>query len=251
MRNVEDSNAIHDDNLIPISLAYPARNFDYGYLYSLKASSRVINTYTHTGYLEKTTFSINEKSKAVIMEQGFQNVFKKIDTCFIVLKDAKEKIYSGILEVSEYKNYRHGKHEMHHYIHKVLKKYLEDNQGPYLDMHHGRYFESLYYTILGIQNKKLFSIDLDNKDYKYTYNIVEAKDFYKESDNNPKHYTNSNGYDVLRSVLNALDIKDSIFWYELIAREQLFEKLVRKKLTPISKINHQRFVNSKHNPYIV
>ena len=58
MRNVEDSNAIHDDNLIPISLAYPARNFDYGYIYSLKASSRVINTYTHTGYLDKTTFSI-------------------------------------------------------------------------------------------------------------------------------------------------------------------------------------------------
>ena len=250
MRSIINSNSVHDNMLIPLTLAYPKKYSEYGYIFSFKVSSRVIERYVFDGYLDKTHFSIDNK-KSVKIEEGFNNVLRNIDTIFILLKDAKEKVYSGILERSDYKDYKDSKNTLNFYK-PILRDYLTNTKfEEKLDPHHGRYFESMYYVILGIYGKTMYSIDLDHKDYKHTYNIVSAKDYHKDFSDHPKLHTNSLGYDLIANLLEELPANISKKWYDLISREQHFEKLVREIITPISKKDHQKFVNTKHNPYIV
>lgn len=249
MRTVINSNSVHDNMLVPLTLAYPIKIPEYGYIFSFKVSSRVIERYYKKGYLDRTNFSIDNKRNTKV-EVGFENILRSLDTIFILLKDAKEKVYSGILERSEYKDYRENK-DIANLYKPILRDYLVNASFDNLDPHHGRYFESLYYTILGIYGKTLYSIDLDHKDYKHVYNIVTAKDYHKDFSDHPKLHTNSLGYELIADWLEELPANISKRWYDLISREQHFEKLVREILTPISKKDHQKFVNTKHNPYIV
>ena len=240
MRYNKDSNSTHDNRLIPIMLSYPKETKGHAFVYSLKVSSRVIEDYLKKGILEQTAFSINEDNYSS-MEEGFHNVFREIETLFFILKNAKQKIYSGILEVTNYKDYK-AENNLTEYA-KKLKGYLTSHYvQSTLDIHHGRYYESLYYVYLVIKNKTIFSVDLDSVEFNGNYNIVEAKEYQKNYTHHPKSYTNSTGYSLVEEALSTSNAQTNVFWNKLIQTEEHFEKIIKRKLNPINRKDYEKLL---------
>lgn len=249
MRFIPDSNFHHSNDLPTLMLAYPVLNRRYAYAYSFKASSRTIGRYINEGHLEETHICIRQKDYMPVLESGFEKIYKDIDTVFLIIKDAKTKIYSGLLEVSDYKEYREP-NNLSRYK-QILRKFLIDAKDSPIDTHYGRYYQSMYYGILGLTNKKLFGIDIEHPDYKYKYNVVTGKDYPSKWWEQPKFYSNKEGYDIVAEALAAVPSDISDFWYKFIKEEQKFEALCRKKLSFISKKDHQEFVSLQDKLYII
>lgn len=251
MRFIQDSNFHHNDHYLPtIMLAYPILNKNYATAYSFKASSRTIGRYINEGHWEETHICIRQKDHMPVLESGFEKIYNDIGTVFFILKDAKAKIYSGLLEVSEFSAYRDNVHSINKYK-GILKKFLVDAKDIKMDTHYGRYYQSMYYSILGLTGKELFGIDIDHPDYKYKYNVVTGKDYPDKWWDQPKFYSNKEGYDLVTEALAAVPSYVSKFWYDYIKEEQKFEALCRKKLSLISKKDHQSFVSSQEKLYII
>lgn len=249
MRYIQDSNFHHNDYLPTLMLSYPILNKGYGIVYSFKASSRTIGRYIIDGHWEETSISIRQKDNMALLETGFENIYNDIGTVFFILKDAKAKVYSGLLEVSDYKEFK-GLGKIDSYK-KVLIKFLADAKDTMINTHYGRYYQGMYYCILGLSDKKLFGIDMEHPDYKYKYNVVTGKDYPDRWWEQPKFYTNKEGYDLVTEALAASPSDVSKFWYDYIKEEQKFEAICRKKLSLISKKDHQSFVSSQEKLYIV
>lgn len=249
MRFIPDSNYHHNDDLPTLMFAYPILNRGYGIIYSFKASSRTIGRYINEGHWEETHICIRQKDSMPVLEAGFQKIYNDIDTVFIILKDAKTKVLSGLLEVSDFKDYR-SVDRIHRYK-DILIKFLVDAKDNPIDTHYGRYYRSMYYGILGLTDKKLFGIDIEHPDYKYKYNVITGKDYPDRWWEQPKFYSNKEGYDIIEDALASVPSDVSKFWYDYIKEEQKFEALCRKKLSLISKKDHQEFVSLQEKLYII
>lgn len=248
MRFINKSNDYHNTDLITLKFAFPAIHKKYAYLYSFKASSRTIGRYVYDGHFEETNISINKSNFRPLMERGFDKIYDQIHTVFCIFKDAKTKIYSGLLEVSDYKD--HVRLDTLDEYREVLKEFLIERKTMEVDAHFGRYYQSLYYTLLGLTDKKIQAIDIDHPDYRYVYNVVTADDYHERWWDQPKFYTNKEGYNILIDALNNLPSEHSQFWFDFIKKEQQFEALCRAKIPMISKKDHQKFVSSQEKLYI-
>ena len=105
MRFAVGSNTFQNLDLTCLKFAYPTLSKEYAYLYSFKASSRTIGKYVDEGHFEETNITISRENSRPLMEKGFEKIYDKIDTIFCIFKDAKTKVYSGLLEVSNYKDH--------------------------------------------------------------------------------------------------------------------------------------------------
>jgi len=249
MRFIHDSNFHHNDYLPSLMLAYPILNRGYGIVYSFKASSRTIGRYITDGHWDETHLCIRKKDNMPVLELGFEKIYNDIDTVFFILKDAKAKIYSGLLEVSDSKEFRE-RDKIPKYKNALIK-FLADAKDIIMDTHYGRYYQGMYYSILGLSDKELFGIDIEHPDYKYKYNVVTGNDYPDRWWDQPKFYTNKKGYDIVTEALADSPSDVSKFWYDYIKEEQKFEAICRKKLSLISKKDHQSFVSSQEKLYII
>ena len=248
MRFVVDSNTFQNHDLTSLKFAYPTLGKEYAYLYSFKASSRTIGRYVHDGHFEETNITISRENSRPLMEKGFDRIYEQIHTVFCIFKDAKTKIYSGLLEVSDYKDHnRAGTLDKYK---EELKKFLIERKDIEIDAHFARYYQSMYYSILGLTDKKVFAIDIDHPDYQYVYNVVTAEDYAERWWDQPKFYTNKEGYKILIQALAESPSDVSKFWYDFIKKEQQFEALCRAKIPFIAKKDHKQFVSSKEKLYI-
>lgn len=249
MRFISDSNFHQNKDLPSLMFAYPILNKGYAIVFSFKASSRNIGRYVDEGHFEESHICIRYPDYMPVFEKGFENIYKQIDTVFFILKDAKTKIYSGLLEVSDFKEYRN--FDRLPLYKDALKKFLINAKDTIIDTHYGRYYQSMYYGIIGLSDKELFGIDIEHPDYKYKYNIITGKDYPDKWWEQPKFFSNKEGYDIVTEALSEVPSEVSQFWYDYIKEEQKYEALCRKKLSLISKKDHQEFVSLQEKLYII
>ena len=230
------------------------------YVWGLKVSSRVMDE--RCNELKLNTRGISFTLNLPHYVQITNRESEEVNNIFFLVRNGLEKVYTGILEVSKFKNavtikdnenttwkigWDREKYEkkLRTYL---IKVYEGTQKGHLFDGHHGRYHESLYYLSKAVEKGKIHLIDIDHKDFYMCYDILSAKPYEVGYHYRPKIHTNLFGYSIVESMINSnLDTEWGQFWYKIGQSEQAFYTLLKKRFPSVDR---QEFENLLHKELV-